>query len=262
MSIEDLSKNWEALAHVDPMWAIKSYSAKAGGRWDTEEFFQTGLHEVAELINCIGRLAPDLPRGKALDFGCGIGRVTKPLGSYFEHVWGVDIAKNMIERAVQMSSSANVTYAVNRSPNLAMFESGWFDFIYSDVVLQHMPPDLALSYIKEFYRTLKAGGVLVFQLPDKPPPLVALGFSATMMKLYRLVPKPLLRIVRKFRYPGAGDDFLASLPAAAMEMHGVKKSKMLRLLKRIGFQSLELTCDYAPGYGWRSWHYCLRKTSR
>lgn len=241
------------------MWAIKSYSDKAGRRWDAEQFFSTGLDEVADLIDRISRLAPGLPRTKAMDFGCGIGRVTKPLASYFEHVWGVDIAKNMIERAKQLSSSANVTYAVNQASNLLIFESGWFDFIYSNVVLQHMPNELALLYLKEFYRTLRPGGMLVFQLPDKPPLPVALVFHANMMRLYRLVPKPLLHIFRRLRYRGASADFLTSLPAAAMEMHGVKKNKMMSLLKRIGFEPLELTSDYAPGYGWRSWHYCLRK---
>jgi hypothetical protein len=39
-----------------------------------------------------------------------------------------------------------------------------FDFIYSDIALQHIPPDQSRAYIAEFLRVLRPGGLAVFQL--------------------------------------------------------------------------------------------------
>ena len=36
------------------------------------------------------------------------------------------------------------------------------------VVLQHMKPEFAKAYLREFARILKPNGVLVFQLPSEP----------------------------------------------------------------------------------------------
>ena len=48
---------------------------------------------------------------------------------------------------------------------MLIFDDNSFDFIYSYVVLQHMRPDYALSYLREFVRVLAPGGVMAFQLP-------------------------------------------------------------------------------------------------
>jgi len=57
-------------------------------------------------------------------------------------------------------------YSVNVASDLGLFQDSQFDFIYSNCVLQHMEPSLALSYIREFVRVLKPGRSLVFQIPD------------------------------------------------------------------------------------------------
>jgi SAM-dependent methyltransferase len=41
-----------------------------------------------------------------------------------------------------------------------------FDCIYTNIVLQHVPPETAEQYLNEFFRLLEPGGLLVFQLPS------------------------------------------------------------------------------------------------
>jgi SAM-dependent methyltransferase len=41
-----------------------------------------------------------------------------------------------------------------------------FAFVYSNIVLQHMPRRLAVGYLREFVRVLEPGGVLVFGVQD------------------------------------------------------------------------------------------------
>jgi SAM-dependent methyltransferase len=42
------------------------------------------------------------------------------------------------------------------------------DFIYSNITLQHVVPQLASRYIQEFFRVARPGAHIVFQLPSRP----------------------------------------------------------------------------------------------
>ena len=48
--------------------------------------------EVEALFDTIARLGVDVGRERALDFGCGVGRVTQALCEYFTECTGIDIA--------------------------------------------------------------------------------------------------------------------------------------------------------------------------
>src|SRR5260370_40314981 len=70
---------WEDWAELDPMWSILTEPGMRGRGWSTEEFFQSGRQAVDALL--AQAAADGLPdrRGAALDFGCGIGRLTPAL---------------------------------------------------------------------------------------------------------------------------------------------------------------------------------------
>jgi len=56
-------------------------------------------------------------------------------------------------------------FVVNRDPDLRRFQASTFDMVHSCLVLQHIPPEITLRYIAEFFRVSKPGGLVVFQLP-------------------------------------------------------------------------------------------------
>jgi SAM-dependent methyltransferase len=57
---------------------------------------------------------------------------------------------------------------LNTADDLRPFESGSFDLVYSRYVLQHLPGRaMVRSYLAEFIRVLRPGGLLVFQLPNR-----------------------------------------------------------------------------------------------
>ena len=61
-----------------------------------------------------------VPHHQALDFGCGVGRLTQALAEHFERVAGVDIAASMIARARQENRHGDrVRYVVNERSDLA-----------------------------------------------------------------------------------------------------------------------------------------------
>ena len=166
MKLERLSEDWNELAEEDALWAVLAEPGKQGGRWDVGEFLATGEREVAGVLSTAQGLGLPEGRGKALDFGCGVGRLTRALSAHFEECVGVDISKEMVERARELNADrANTTFVVNVAPDLSRFEDTSFDFVYSSKVLQHMPSTkLASEYVAEFVRVVKPGGQVVFQL--------------------------------------------------------------------------------------------------
>ncbi|MFQ5410734.1 MAG: class I SAM-dependent methyltransferase [Phycisphaerae bacterium] len=55
-------------------------------------------------------------------------------------------------------------------------EDGAYDFVFSHIALQHMEPNYAAAYIREFARLLAPGGLTLFQIPDASGECPVWGF--------------------------------------------------------------------------------------
>ncbi len=166
-TIQEQQKIWEGHASSDPLWAILTDARHQGGRWKRADFFKTGSREIATLLAVLKRLgaAPKF-KGRALDFGCGVGRLTQALGAKFKKTQGVDISQGMIALAKKYNRlKSKVQYHVNAAEGLPLFKDRSFDFIYASVVIQHIPPRSQRAYLRDFARVLKPGGLLVFNIP-------------------------------------------------------------------------------------------------
>jgi len=162
------NRDWNDLAEFDPLWAILSDPSKRFNKWDKKEFFETGKSEVDDIIAKSKKLGFPKNFHYALDFGCGVGRLAKALSNYFDVCYGVDISENMIKLANQYNqNNSKCKFVVNSDNELSMFTDNFFDFIYTNIVLQHIPDkDSIKSYIIEFIRILNENGILIFQLPN------------------------------------------------------------------------------------------------
>lgn len=165
MHFDRLRRNWENLGRKDPMWAVLTQPGTEGGRWDEAAFYRTGEDFVAWLGSWLGLHGIEVPKGPALDFGCGAGRLTFALAPHFESVTGVDISAPMVEFASQRNRCGErVRFVCNIAPDLACFADGSFAFAVTAIVLQHMRGDYALGYLAELLRVLRPGGLLFFQM--------------------------------------------------------------------------------------------------
>jgi len=163
-----IQKSWHQFGERDAFWAVLTHPEKKGGKWSEAEFFETGRQDIRAALDRIAALGIPLKYEKALDFGCGPGRLTQALAEHFQEVHGVDIAPSMIARAQALNKYGNrCLYHLNEEPDLRLFKANTFDMVYSWLVLQHMPKQLALGYISEFVRVTKPGGVIVFQVPNR-----------------------------------------------------------------------------------------------
>jgi SAM-dependent methyltransferase len=163
-TLERHRQDWEELADVDPLWAILAAPEARGGRWKLNEFFASGEDEIAHVLELAHGLGYPKQLEVALDFGCGVGRLTRALGGHFREAVGVDISGEMIRLARELNEGRNCRFELNVTPDLAVFETNSLDFVYSALVLQHLPrKELIRSYLGEFLRVLRPGGVAVFQ---------------------------------------------------------------------------------------------------
>lgn len=163
--LERHKQEWEELASVDPLWAILTGAERRGGGWELAEFFDTGEAEISEVLKVSDDLGDPVRRECALDFGCGVGRLSRPLAERFRECVGLDISEGMLKLARELNEDRpNCRFVVNAAPDLQQFESGSFDFVYSSLVLQHMPSEeIVEKYVGEFLRVLRPGGLAVFQ---------------------------------------------------------------------------------------------------
>jgi SAM-dependent methyltransferase len=243
MDLRGLAWNWEQFARTDPLWAIVTFPEKRGGRWTPEEFFATGRTEVDALFAHLDALGVASRHGTAVDFGCGVGRLTQALATRYETVVGIDISPTMVELAERYNRvGARCRYVVNTRDDLGCLASGSVDLVYSHIVLQHMEPRYALAYVREFVRLLAPDGVAVFQMPYEGPSTV----------VARAPLAPLVgRVLSRLR---------AGRPAAAVsEMYVVPKQTVLDAVAASGGRVVDVRDDGAAGPGHRSCRYCVMR---
>jgi SAM-dependent methyltransferase len=165
-------RDWEELASYNPFGAILRDPARVREPWRPDAFFATGERDAEVILTAAARHRLPQQRRRALDFGCGVGRVSRALAKHFDEVVGVDISPRMISWARDLNSETlRCSFLVSSDPDLRNFDSGTFDLVLCLLVLQHLPNGRdAERYIREFVRLLRPGGVAAFQVPSRIPP--------------------------------------------------------------------------------------------
>ncbi|HRW75515.1 MAG: methyltransferase domain-containing protein [Lewinellaceae bacterium] len=249
MKLHRLQSHWDRLGETDPMWAILTKPGTRGQQWDESSFFQTGRVEIRFRMRDLAERGI-YPSGSALDFGCGIGRLSQALAERFDRVTGVDIAPTMIQKAQQLNRFPDsCTYVVNAAPHLQIFPDSAFDFIYSNITLQHMEPEYAFGYLAEFVRCLKPGGTLLFQLPDHES---GRGMADTM----RRWAKRWLGMRNYRRLSDIGQSLVFGF-RPRMEMYGTNPELVRNILEQAGARVLDVWPNDHAGGNWISyWYAC------
>src|SRR5262245_46241457 len=167
MRLRALRRHWDRLGRQDPLWAVLTDPEKRHGGWDVDQFFRAGADELSAILEHAAQLGLDVPRRRALDFGCGVGRVTRAMAGAFERSDGVDISASMLRIARRHNRDpSRCVYHLNVARDLSIFPDASFTFVFSTLVLQHIAPHDSKRYIRELLRVVAPGGLLVFQVPS------------------------------------------------------------------------------------------------
>jgi ubiquinone/menaquinone biosynthesis C-methylase UbiE len=199
-----LEKSWDELAQVDPMWAILAQKGKENRRWNSEEFFLTGEKTLKSIIEKIYHQGISIKFGRALDFGCGIGRISFVLSKYFNEVYALDISKEMLKIAenIKVEWKVNNVNFFHFGGDVLHFDSGYFDFVICILVLQHIPQVLTIKkLLKELLRV--NGGIAVIQIPNYIRIInsLKLSFKRYLYYLFRILGTNPATLLKMKLYP-------------------------------------------------------------
>ncbi|HVX67867.1 MAG TPA: class I SAM-dependent methyltransferase [Bryobacteraceae bacterium] len=231
--VGSLQRVWDAQAEANTLRSILGVR-ETGEPWTLDQFFESGVHEIEAVL---ARYSSGPSR--ALDFGCGIGRITQALARRFELAWGVDVSPRMVELASAHNRAGDrCRYSVNAQPDLGIFDDGYFDLVWSQITLQHIPP-AAASYISEFFRVVRPGGLVMFQLPARRHARTLR--ERAQAALLRFVPGALLRRL------------------GVVEVHGMERARVEKIIALAGGSLLAVEVDHSLGDAWLSYRYVATK---
>lgn len=237
-------RQWEALGRVDPYWAVISEPGKKGGRWDPGEFFASGENEIRAVLAQAVALGMEPAHGLALDYGCGVGRLSRALAGVFSQVVGVDFSQSMLDEARRANAAfANLRFERNDGHSLSTIATGSVDLVYSVIALQHSLPAAQREIIREFGRVVAPGGAVVFQTPSRPNLGTASGVA------FRVLGNRLLNLPRRLLH---GKD-------RVMEVHSLPREEVVRLLGACGLEVREVERYDVAGPAFESYRYWASK---
>ncbi len=246
MSLKTVKQTYEKLGRDDPLYAVLSEKKFQHNRWDPQAFFETGAKEIDEALRYVQDAGCKLQFQRALDFGCGVGRLSQALAERFQNVVGVDIAESMVERAREFNRFGDrVVYLANATDDLRMLDGDSFDFVYSNITLQHIPPEHGKNYIREFLRVLRPGGLALFQAPSgRPYRSGSLGEV-----LYYLRRRYLRRLWRAMRR------------RPQVEIHYIPRAEVESLLGAAGGVLVDVVPVGRTGRRGKNFRYCVAKST-
>lgn len=159
-------KEWEKFGKEDPYYGVIAHvKFRKTNLTDEnkEELFKSGFDYINDILGKI-RLHIDqtFTIKKALDFGCGVGRLIIPLANVAEEVTGVDVSESMLNEARKNceARSLNKVVLVKSDDGLSLL-NGKYDFIHSVIVFQHIPVKRGEQIFENLLSHLEDEGVCV-----------------------------------------------------------------------------------------------------
>ncbi len=158
---------WRRWGETDPYFGVLSLPEFRTENLDKNlpAFFKSGHDYVSARLSKVVKLYGNIDTRRALDFGCGVGRLVIPLAEAFQEVVGLDISPAMLAEAranANRAGRSNVT--LEQSDETLSAVNGPFDFVHSYIVLQHIPTKRGEQYISRLLGLVAPGGVASIQI--------------------------------------------------------------------------------------------------
>jgi 2-polyprenyl-3-methyl-5-hydroxy-6-metoxy-1,4-benzoquinol methylase len=245
----DAASDWKRFGETNPYFGVlsdPSYRGRALNKDTQTKFFRSGQRHVDLLFKILDDFFPDFPRGRALDFGCGVGRITQALASKFGQVVGLDIAPGMLAEARRNAEEhgvANIEY--HSSLDGDRLEPGSYDLVHSYLVLQHIPVRTGEPIIEKLVAAVRPGGVGALHMTIVP----AHGhFNAALSNFVKR--NRLLRILGNLAKGRRWD-------SPAMEMNLYRTERIVDMLARSGIERFH--CVHVDDWGSVGLFFTFRK---
>ena len=160
-----------------------------------EDYVQSSIRDSNTILKYLGN--EETKSWKALDVGCGVGRIIQQLAPRFGEVHGVDVSDEMLNLAKErLRPFPNVHLHRLDGTDLRTFPDRTFNIMWSYSVFYHMPRTLYYGYLKELARVMAPGGRLIYQLAQ------LYSTRRWFQAVFRIEPDPKDTNVRRFYTKG------------------------------------------------------------
>jgi SAM-dependent methyltransferase len=167
--LDDTDREWEIIGKNDPYFGVitnEKYSKDNLNNERIEEFFDSGYAHIDKILTRIKKyIDPNFEPKRALDFGCGVGRLVIPLSGIADYVVGVDVSDSMLKEAIincKNKSIINVKF-IKGDDNLSKL-TGSYNFIHSYIVFQHIPIRRGMHLFERLLELLENDGIGVIHI--------------------------------------------------------------------------------------------------
>jgi trans-aconitate methyltransferase len=135
--------------------------------YDLAAEWESDQPQVREAVAPVYDWFERLPiEGRVLELGCGTGLWTQRLARRAQHVYAVDVAPEMLERAqARLSGIDHVSFEL--ADLYRWRPTSAYDVVFSSFVLSHVPPHMAPRFWHVVSSSLADGGMVVF-VDDAP----------------------------------------------------------------------------------------------
>jgi trans-aconitate methyltransferase len=231
--ILNTDKEWQRYGEVDPYFGVithNKYHSWSLTDHAREEFFQSGEEHVERIMKALREIDPRFSPSNAVDFGCGVGRVTLPLAREAVSVLGVDVSPGMLSEAQKNASDRAIS-----NVRFAHEVSGGFDLLHSYIVLQHIPPRRGLRILRELLSQLEQGGMVALQVPYHWHGDAWRKLASWVMRVAPIT-KHALNLARRrsFNYP--------TMMVFCYDIHSI-----IDIFRDVGISDMRITLDSSTG---------------
>jgi SAM-dependent methyltransferase len=166
--------DWEHFAQTDPYWAVLTCDQFRRGNLDAGTrgaFFESGEEHIGWVeLTARTHLDPGFAPRRALDFGCGVGRLLLPLAKRCAEVVGVDVSDTMLREAETNCRTAGVdNVTLVKGDDELSGVAGHFDLVHTLMVLQHIPVGRGVRLFRRLVDLVGPGGCGVLHVTYGPP---------------------------------------------------------------------------------------------
>jgi SAM-dependent methyltransferase len=156
---------WQQLARTDPYWAVVSLPQYRLAQMDQDAknaFFQSGEDFIDYVLNVIQLHFSEAKIETTLDFGCGVGRLTKALLARGINVTATDISRDMLDLCAENAGeSRRQLRCVLADDTFQSLQNNSFDLCISTIVFQHIDPRRGLQIYRRLFELVRPGGFMV-----------------------------------------------------------------------------------------------------
>ncbi len=167
-AITPMSANieWQHWGKTDPLFGVCSWPGRRrtdSNPWTEEEFYAVGAADWQDYLRQWEQYG--VISDSCVEIGCGAGRMTRAMVSYFRQIHAVDVSPDMIAYARRAVGQSSVTFHITDGRTLPLPDRS-VTAAFSTLVFRHLDRITdAYVYFNEIYRILVDGGSFIVELP-------------------------------------------------------------------------------------------------